>query len=79
MVGTLGGKPVRYFADCRRVLDGGFPKFNMIDTLEDLHSMRLKFSLASIARPMISLRTGWTDLERLAHGLSREVSEVVNG
>ncbi len=31
MAGTLGGKPVRYFADGQRVLQGGFMKLHMID------------------------------------------------
>jgi hypothetical protein len=31
MSGTLGGKPVRYFADGRRVLQGGFLKLHMVD------------------------------------------------
>jgi hypothetical protein len=31
MSGTLGGKPVRYVADGRRVLQGGFIKLHMID------------------------------------------------
>jgi hypothetical protein len=32
MSGTLGGKPVRYVADGRRVLQGGFLKLHMVDT-----------------------------------------------
>lgn len=32
MAGTLGGKPVRYVADGRRVLQGGFLKLHMLDT-----------------------------------------------
>jgi hypothetical protein len=32
MAGTLGGKPVRYFADGQRVLQGGFMKLHMIDS-----------------------------------------------
>ena len=32
MAGKLGGKPVHYFADGRRVRDGGFLKLHMIDT-----------------------------------------------
>jgi hypothetical protein len=31
IAGTLGGKPVRYFADGQRVLQGGFMKLHMID------------------------------------------------
>jgi hypothetical protein len=31
MAGTLGGKPVRYFAEGQRVLDGAFMKLHMID------------------------------------------------
>jgi hypothetical protein len=31
MAGTLGGKPVRYLADGRRVLQGGFLKLHMSD------------------------------------------------
>jgi len=31
MSGTLGGKPVRYLAEGRRVLQGGFLKLHMID------------------------------------------------
>jgi len=31
MAGTLGSKPVRYFADGQRVLQGGFMKLHMID------------------------------------------------
>ncbi len=31
MAGTLGGKPVRYFADGQRVLQGGFIELHMID------------------------------------------------
>ncbi|HEY3786401.1 MAG TPA: hypothetical protein VGL55_14070 [Steroidobacteraceae bacterium] len=32
MEGTLAGKPVRYFAEGKRVLQGGFMKLHMIDT-----------------------------------------------
>ncbi len=32
MAGTMGGKPVRYVADGRRVLQGGFLKLHMLDT-----------------------------------------------
>lgn len=32
MSGTLGGKPVRYVADGRRVLQGGFLKLHLLDT-----------------------------------------------
>jgi hypothetical protein len=31
MTGMLGGKPVRYFADGQRVLQGGFVRLHMID------------------------------------------------
>jgi hypothetical protein len=31
MEGTLGGKPVHYFADGQRVLSGGFLKLHMVD------------------------------------------------
>jgi len=31
MSGTLGGEPVRYLAEARRVLQGGFVKLHMID------------------------------------------------